>query len=310
MNDVILIVAPVFGLIALGFLCAKFRVLPLEMGDVLANFIMTIAIPALLFRQLVLAETPTVSPFSLWAVHLLALALVWVGTALVGRFVLGRPAIDGTVLSMAGSFGNVVMVGLPLCLGAYGQAAATPMAILLAVNTPVLWFASALHYELITRNGGTSWLAIFRDLVVELLKNPMVLGILAGVAWRFTGFGLHPAPDRLLGMLGEAGIPTALFAVGMGLMKFELKGQVPTVSVLIMMKLIALPIVSWVLATYVFPLPPVWRGVAVIFAGTPAGVNAYLLAQKYDLARGSVSAAVALGTVLSVVTLTAVLLVV
>ncbi len=56
MYDVNLIVAPVFGLIALGFLLARFAVLSEAAGKGLTEFVFTAAIPALLFRMMVTAD--------------------------------------------------------------------------------------------------------------------------------------------------------------------------------------------------------------------------------------------------------------
>ncbi|RMF08774.1 MAG: AEC family transporter, partial [Alphaproteobacteria bacterium] len=46
MYDVALIVAPVFGLIALGYVLARFAVLGEEAGSGLAAFVFTVAVPA------------------------------------------------------------------------------------------------------------------------------------------------------------------------------------------------------------------------------------------------------------------------
>lgn len=52
----------------------------------------------------------------------------------------------------------------------------------------------------------------------------------------------------------------------------------------------------------VLKAPPVWAGVAVLFAAMPRGVDAYLIANRYKIAEPTASAAVAVSTALSVVT--------
>jgi malonate transporter and related proteins len=49
-----------------------------------------------------------------------------------------------------------------------------------------------------------------------------VLALLLGSLWRATSLGLHPVPDRFLELLGEAGIPTALVALGLTLAGYSL----------------------------------------------------------------------------------------
>jgi predicted permease len=111
----------------------------------------------------------------------------------------------------------------------------------------------------------------------------------------------------MIALLGQAAAPAALVALGLGLTAFELRGQVATIAVICALSLALCPALAWLLAFHVFSLPPLWGGVAVLLAACPPGANAYLFATRYNAATGSVSAAVALGTALSVVSVTLVL---
>jgi malonate transporter and related proteins len=51
-------------------------------------------------------------------------------------------------------------------------------------------------------------------------------------------------------------------------------------------------------------LPQTWLNVAVLMAACPAGVNAFLLAMRYQRAVATVAAAIAIGTGASAFTLT------
>jgi len=66
----------------------------------------------------------------------------------------------------------------------------------------------------------------------------------------------------------------------------------------------------WWLAFRVAPLDPLWASVAVLFAACPTGVNDFILAKQYGRVVNSTSGAVALGTALSVGTMTAILVVI
>ena len=73
--------------------------------------------------------------------------------------------------------------------------------------------------------------------------------------------------------------------------------KLPTlISVL---KLVVHPLIVLVLATQVFEMPPVWAGVAVLFASCPSGINAYLFAERYGEGVALASSAVALSTALA-----------
>lgn len=308
MYDVILIVAPVFGLILVGYALARFSILSEEAGKGLADFVFTAAVPALLFRMMVTAQpAEEASPFALWGAFYGSAALIWLLATLAARHLLHRPARDGASIAMGSSFGNIVMLGIPIALDRFGEGAATPIAILVSISSPVFWFAATVHVETVTRREALTWGEQVTDLLVSLAKNPLIIGLVAGLAWRWTGLGLHPIPDKMISLLGQAAIPGALVALGLSLTAFQVRGQLATVAVICVLSVAAFPAVAWVLAFHVFALPPIWAGVAVLFSACPPGANAFLFASRYEAAQGSVSAAVALGTVLSIISVTIIL---
>jgi len=308
MYDVILIVAPVFGLILVGYGLARFGILSESAGNGLAEFVFTAAVPALLFRMMVTAEAAEgASPLSLWGAYYLAAAAVWITAALATRFLLHRPARDGASISMGSTFGNIVMLGIPLAIDRFGSDAATPIAIIVSISSPLMWFVATLQIEMVTKRDSMTWAEQVKGLFVSLARNPLIIGLAAGLAWRWTGLGLHPIPDKMISLLGQAAIPGSLVALGLSLTGFKLQGQLRTVSLICILSLAAFPALVWLLAFHVFALPPVWAGVAVLFSACPPGANAFLFASRYGAAQGSVSAAVALGTVLSILSVTAIL---
>jgi hypothetical protein len=54
-------------------------------------------------------------------------------------------------------------------------------------------------------------------------------------------------------------------------------------------KLILLPLAVYALGTWVFGLPPLWIGVATIFAAMPTGIKAYLFATRYQVGAAATS---------------------
>jgi predicted permease len=73
-------------------------------------------------------------------------------------------------------------------------------------------------------------------------------------------------------------------------------------SLITALKIVAHPALVWFFAFKIFPMPPVWAGVAVLFAAMPTGVNSYLLAERNQAGVAPVSSAVAISTCLSLFT--------
>ena len=64
--------------------------------------------------------------------------------------------------------------------------------------------------------------------------------------------------------------------------------------------MLVIPAAVWLLLTYVAPVPPLWKQVAMMLAVMPTGANAYLFAQRYEQNAAAVSGAIAIGTGIAV----------
>jgi malonate transporter and related proteins len=297
--QVLLIVAPVFALIAIGYAASLSGLLSEAAHKGISEFAFSIAMPALLFRTIAVAEVPAVDPLHLWGAYFGAVAITWVLATLLATKVLRRPPADAASIAVGSVYGNIVMIGIPLSLAAFGEAAAAPMALILSVNTPLLWIVGTLHMEWVERDESASLPRPVASILLELARNPLMIAIVAGSLWRLPGFGLHPAIDKVLVLLAQSGVPCALVALGASLVDFRIKGQAPTLATMCLLKLVAMPAIAWALAFWVFRLPPVAAGVVVLFAAMPTGANAYIFATRYQRVVNSTSGAVALGTLLS-----------
>jgi len=195
------------------------------------------------------------------------------------------------------------MLGLPLTLSALGSQAAGSMALILSVNTPLLWLVGTLQMAWAERKSSESAPLLMVRAVREIARNPIMLALGFGFLWRFTGLGLNPVADKTLELLAQAGSPTALIALGINLFGFRIKGQALAMALMCALKLVAMPAIAAVLAYYVLALPPISAAVVVLFAAMPTGANAYIFSAQYGRLTEAVSGAVALGTTLAAVTL-------
>ncbi len=308
MLAILTIVIPVFGVMLAGWMTERWRFLPEGSAKTIALFSFNVAMPAFLFRAMQgIGEVPE-APWKFVVAYFGGIVLVWVAATLVSHYVLRRSAADGAAISMGSCFGNTVMLGIPLALTAFGPDAAAPIGILVSLDSLVLWVIATLHIEWAGRQARTTpFLEALGGVVLDLLRNPVVMGVVVGTVWRVAGLGVPELADRFLALMGQAAVPSGLFALGMSLATYRIAGQMPTLATIFAMKMLLLPVVVYLLAGPVFNLTPVWVSVATLFAAMPVGANAFLFAVKYDRAVGSVSAAIAVSTVIAVGTASAVL---
>jgi malonate transporter len=307
MLAIITLVAPVFGLIAIGWVAARVRYIPLDAGPLLSQFAYKILIPALLFRAMATMAPPAQSPWLLAGTYATVVAITWITATLATLLVLRRPATDAAAIAFGSTFGNGLMMGIPLILAAFGPEAATPVAILVTCDSIMLWLLGTLHMEVALRGAGSGSLRSIGGTVLDLTRNPIIAAVLIGTLWRWSGIGLPEVADKLIILLGGAAIPVSLTALGITLARYEIKGQAPTLALITVLKLVAFPALATWLGLVVFGLTPVWAGTLAVFASMPVGANAFVFAARYERAVGSVSAAVAVSTLLAVLTVTATL---
>ena len=101
-------------------------------------------------------------------------------------------------------------------------------------------------------------------------------------------------------MLSRAALPCALFILGASLRSYKLAGHLKEAWTVIALKMVLQPLLVWLLVFPVFHLDPLWGAVAVMVAGMPVGVNAFVFAQQYQVGIPTLSAAILLSTILAV----------
>lgn len=286
----------VFGLVALGYLSGRVKLVGPRVGDALTEFVVSVALPLLLFRTLVEADFSGMRPWLFWGVYFLAVLVSWIAGQFIVSRVFGRDSRAAVVGGVAASFSNLVLLGLPLVIGVYGQAGVEVLSLLVMVHLPIMMAATiVLFARLDTSRGASSPAAIALQFLKVFLSNPLIIGILAGIFWRLTGWPIpgvaRPIVDALAGVAG----PVALFAVGLGLVQFGIKGAIGPALALSPLKLVLMPAVVLGLAV-LFDLPPLIAKVAVIGAAMPTGVNPYLIATRFGTGQALASNTMTLTT--------------
>lgn len=307
MSTVATTVAPIFGLIALGFAAARFGWLSQSAGKGIAEFTFLVAMPALLFRTIVVSSMGDAPPALLLASYFASVAVIWALAAGASTVLLGRRPAEGAVFAMTASYGNIVLLGIPIALGAYGERAAPTAAIIVSMHVAVLWLVACIHLALAEQGRSSSPAMLARSVITEFARNPIVVAIVLAAIWRATGLGLHVTVDRAMSLLTQASVPCALFAVGFTLAGFRIAGETGALAISCGLKNIALPVLAWVFTVHVFGLPGLAAAVIVLFAAMPTGTATYLFATQNGIAVETTSASVALSTAVSMITLPIVL---
>ena len=305
-HPVVSSLVPVALLILAGLLAGRRGWIGAASVKDLTNLVFYLLAPALLFRALAVARPGSFDLMPVLA-YFAAAALIFVGTLWQGGF--DRRA---TVLAMANTYSNSVMIGIPLIGLAYGPQGLVTLLALVSLHSVLLLTTATLAIELaVAREAGdgqrppTLWRTV-RQAVTKTLVHPVPLPILAGVLWAQTGWGLPPLIDKTLVLLGQAFAPLALVMVGVTLSHTTVAGQWRGALALALVKNLVHPALVWGFAV-LLGVEGLARTVIVVAAALPIGANVFLFSQRYGVAQAQVTAAVGVSTLLAVATVSLVM---
>jgi malonate transporter len=295
------IVLPVFGLVLLGYLIARTPLLTPEGIKGITNFVFFVAIPVMLFRSVSSLKIPASVDPLLPVAYFSAAFVVYGSAMLLARSAFRLGGDQSALFAMGSTYSNMVLLGLPLVYLALGDEGLIAILLIIAVHSLALITVTTIMIEL-SRGKGDTWRRTVLTAARALTRNPVILGLAAGLVWGATGLELPKSLERLADMLKAAAPPAALFAVGASLAAFRLLGDPAQSAAIIIVKLLVLPAAAWASATYVFGLSPLNVAVATLAGAMPTGVNVFLLASAYDTYRERSATAVVISTALAVIT--------
>lgn len=303
-GEVLVKLAAILLTIALGWIAGRLgwlgRFSAAEGHDparVLGNAAFYLFVPALLFRTMVQQDLADLPWRTLGAYFLPAAAYAAVLYAGWRRSGL-QPAAAPATRTVAAVYGNAVQLGIPLAAALFGQQGLALHIALVSVHGLVLLtFLTVLVEGDLARAGpATSRWATAKQAARNAVIHPVVLPVLAGLAWNLTGLGLHPVVDQALQGLGSAAVPVCLVLIGLSLAMVGVTGNLRGALAVSALKLLVLPTVVLVVAHLGFGLTGTALGVLVMMAALPVGNNALIFAQRYGALQAQASVAIVAST--------------
>ncbi len=301
------VVFPIFATVGVGYGFGYAGLLSKQVGDNLSTFCITVLIPVLIFRTLATSDLSGLNPWALWGTYYTALATCAVLGGYMVRKAFGREARAACIGGFSAAFSNMSLVGIPVITSALGKEALVPVSLIISVHAPCVTLVFVLAMERAVVVDGYQEARPFRDVVhslfTTLIKSPLVIAILLGVGWNLSGYELPVLLDGVLQPLANAASPVALFSVGVTLLNYGVRGNIAIGSVLSLLKIVLMPALVLALGIYVFPLSPLWVGVATLAAACPTGVVAYLYASQFGTGHAMSANSISLTTIFSIITM-------
>ncbi|MGI6878149.1 AEC family transporter [Microbacterium sp. gxy059] len=264
--------------IVTGYVIGRIGLLGENGGAVLGRLSFFVLNPFLMF--LVLSESDVAVLFS-WILPVSAAAagVVFVAYGLVARLLWKRSWGDVVMGCLSAGQVNGNNVGIPISTYVLGNAAYSAPVILMQqlVFTPV----SLAILDALSSGESRWWRALLRA-----LRNPMIVGSLAGLIVALAGIPVPPLVREPIALVAGAAVPVILISFGMSLHGQRVLSQPGTrrdVTTASLIKLLGMPLAAYLLGAFAFGLTGHALLVVVVLAALPTAQNVFNYAQRYGI---------------------------
>lgn len=275
--EILVKIAPLFMVIALGFAGARKGFFPPGFVGPANRLAYYLAIPALILRAVAhapLGESLQPAPALL---ALAGLGLGWV-IAVLGSYLLPvvrrEPEPYKASWIQCATHGNQGFMGLAVVFYALGQAGMASAGLIitaLLVGQNLLSVITLARWGDKKVGGGSFFKAVG--------LNPIILATLAGISLALAGVGLPSFLDRTLEILAGLGVPLALLIVGANLAGSRLGGAWASLSALLAIKLMLLPALGYFLL-WIAGVGSTPGAVVVVMLSSPAATVTVIMANQ------------------------------
>ena len=264
--------------ILVGWIIGRIDLLGEHGRPVLARLTFFVLSPFLLFVVLAQADVRTLFSALLPVSAIAAVAMIAV-FVLIARFVWRRSVGETVIGALSAGQVNSNNIGIPLSLYLLGSAAYPAPVILLQllIFTPI----TMSILDAVTFGRATLWRSIVRT-----ATNPIVLGSVLGTIVSVARVELPPVVLEPAVLIANACVPVLLISYGMSLVGQRVlapSGRRRDIILATSLKLVAMPVVAWAVAEFVFGLSDQDVLVVVVLAALPTAQNVFNYSQRYDV---------------------------
>lgn len=301
MLNILLITAPIYLIIALGFGAVRFGLFEKADMRLIGRLLVLIILPIMVFRTISQYDIDDILQVDYLAVYLLASVLAWVLAHQWARRWRGHDGAMSSFMAMGMSGSNSVFVGYPILSQLVGPAADVALALCLLVENLVIF---PLTLVMADRRAGQSWSQALRQAGASVWRNPILMAIVLGVLCATAGWHLPALLDRTAALVASAAAPLALFMIGGILVGQRVRGLRLDLSAITFGKLVLHPALT-LAVIWVVPIASAPMALAAVaMAAMPIPAVYPALGQRHGI-EGFCAAALVTVTVVSFFTLNA-----
>lgn len=293
-SQVFAITTPIFIIIGIGYFAVKLSLMAANTSQVLSQFVVNFALPALLFQAI--SSKPVAQVFN--AVYLLGYAggslLAFFALYFISRRLRGKSISHSAIFAMGGSFSNNLMIGYPVVIQLFGPVAMVPLALTLMVENFIMFPLTLL---LANQTQGGSKCAVLLSSIKRVLSNPIILSIILGVGFSYFSIKLPSPALKVIDLMANAASAVALFSIGGLLVGIKMRSVISDIAYVLPVKLVLHPLLVLLVFWLLPGVQTEMLAPAIVLASMPMFGIYPLVASPHGL--GRTCAAILMATTLS-----------
>lgn len=284
-------------ILALGYICAKIRLVGPEFNKGLSKMVMNVFLAGMILSSVINKDLDMTKGDMLFGIGMLTvMQLICLAVGYITPAAMRIKGGDKGMYRLVTSFSNLGFMGVPVIAAVYGENA--------------IFFASLgnIPFNILLYTVGVMFLQHGSDKKEKLnLKSminvPIIATVIATVIFVFE----IPMPlivEDVTGMLSDACIPLSMMCIGLSLGNVSIKDTFihPRIYGMNFMRLLVAPIAVWFVLRF-FITDIVMLGSIVIIAACPPAVICAILGMDYGRDGVEASETIFVGTVLSMFTI-------
>jgi len=300
----LLVIIPIFAMIAAGFFCGRKGLLGPTASSELNRFVVYLGLPALLFEVMAEADWSAFWQPGFIASFAIGSFVIFGGT-LIYRVARGHHLTDASIDGLNAGYANTGYIGFPLCELVFGRESFALVTIAAIMTVSVLFAVAIIFVEIGLQTERRAH-HLAAKVGKALICNPLLVAPVLGALWSTLGAPLPESVKVFVHLLGGAASPCALVSLGLFLAAKHRgsKSSRPISLVLTGLKLIGQPAITALCAYGLFKIPAGSAAVVVLLSALPTGTGPFMVAEYYKREAVVTSGTILFTTVASVITLT------
>ncbi len=270
-------ILPLFTIILFGYFLKKKEIITKEWEDISNKIIFNIAVPALLIKALSKSSIEEVFSIKiLFSVAIPILCIIFL-SYLISKFLFRfENSIKATFIHSS-FHGNIGYMAYAVGYYALNETNFHYLVIISSFLIIVQNITAVIVLTLFSKK--LNFRAMTKLITSTILKNPVIIAVFVGCILSIMKINIPVYFQRLILILSNMALPTALFLIGAGLFFKDVKNLLKEISIVAILKLLILPLTGLIIAKSIgldekFILP------LLVLLSSPSAVLSYILANQ------------------------------